>query len=799
MIATIFQSQKTTGKIPISPTGNKKFQFETKKCSSINEIFFYLTSNFFLNIPLVKNTFNYKRRESLENLFVKTLEYVVVDLDGITKLSDRNICVNWFREQGYKCILAESRNPLNIKGIIEVNDLTPKETKQTLKSIEKYLPCKVDKSVTHYGSYQAPILKNVILYEGGHKKLQKVEAPEVILSNIKIPLNIQDICKNKFKELGFIFHEQKNNAIVCSHPSERKSPKGYSWSPDFPFRMSHWNQDKIIDIWTEVIKTKEYKEFQKEDSKKLVQKIMPDIDFNTNQKFLNSNKQQVKNFLDSYKVLKIQSPMGTAKSNIIDEVIKQSHERELRVLLITNRISLADDISSKYKNIKHYQNSELEGKYQIGDNLVCQVNSLWKYSLKYFDVVIIDETTSLLFQLFNIEHKKKNIITKVFATRNKKVVLADAFLFDELVGLFGNSVLEINNGYRDNVELFMYSQVDKWVETILKSLKNGVITVSSGSIKMLKILELIFEEKGITYYTISAETSKQEKELVYKEFKKKIPKWNVIMYSPSITVGISILADSTEHFHLDRGNSMDVISSIQMIKRNRQATKIHLFLQERQQYMPTSLERIQLDDFTETDDDGDNLGMSDVGKKFAVVYKTFNILENRHKLSFLYLMKYQFNLDNLKNINKITEKIKPFTGKIGKLVKQKEQEKDLELFEKYKQLSPEELSDIEYSLFNKTKEEEKIKYFNKLIKDETLKLKKDKIELLVQEEIKTPGIINCYKNILLNPDIISKNNNYSYSIKDYKSFLKKDIDLKNYGYKKIKNIYRLNETLISIL
>ena len=93
----------------------------------------------------------------------------------------------------------------------------------------------------------------------------------------------------------------------------------------------------------------------------------------------------------------------------------------------------------------------------------------------------------------------------------------------------------------------------------------------------------------------------------------------------------------------------------------------------------------------------------------------------------------------------------------------------------------------------------KIKYFNKLIKDETLKLKKDKIELLVQEEIKTPGIINCYKNILLNPDIISKNNNYSYSIKDYKSFLKKDIDLKNYGYKKIKNIYRLNETLISIL
>ena len=65
------------------------------------------------------------------------------------------------------------------------------------------------------------------------------------------------------------------------------------------------------------------------------------------------------------------------------------------------------------------------------------------------------------------------------------------------------------------------------------------------------------------------------------------------MYSPTITVGISILADSKHHFHLDRGNSMDVVSSIQMIKRNRQAENIHLFLDERQKYQATNIERIE--------------------------------------------------------------------------------------------------------------------------------------------------------------------------------------------------------------
>ena len=421
MQVTVFQSTKTTGKIPYSPSGDKKFKFETYKVETIKDVFFHLASNFMLNIPLIRGTTNYRRRENLEHLFVQKLDYIIVDIDEISKMSDRNLWVNFFKQQNYKCILAESRNPLNIKGVLVVNNLTPKETKQALKILKEQanLPGKVDFSVTHYASYQAPILKSVILYEGGTKYLEKVEIEQVPYTPDIVPNDIQDICKNLFMQRGYQFHESKNGSICCSHFTEKKTPKGFTWNPNNPFKMFHWNPDRTDDIWSEAIKTKEYKIFQKIKAKEQIQEIMPKNTSNINKRFLDSEKRTVQKFFESYKILKIQSPMGTAKSTVIDEVLKQSNQRGLRVLLITNRISLADDISKKYKNIKHYQNSALEDKYQIGDNLVCQVNSLWKYSLKYFDTVIIDEVTSLLFQLLSLEKNVKNIIQKIFAVKNK--------------------------------------------------------------------------------------------------------------------------------------------------------------------------------------------------------------------------------------------------------------------------------------------------------------------------------------------------------------------------------------------
>ena len=72
--------------------------------------------------------------------------------------------------------------------------------------------------------------------------------------------------------------------------------------------------------------------------------------------------------------------------------------KDMRVLIITNRISVAQDFSNKY-SIKLYN----KDKYNVGDSVVVQYDSLWKYNIKNFDIIIMDEFISLML------HSRNNI------------------------------------------------------------------------------------------------------------------------------------------------------------------------------------------------------------------------------------------------------------------------------------------------------------------------------------------------------------------------------------------------------
>ena len=69
------------------------------------------------------------------------------------------------------------------------------------------------------------------------------------------------------------------------------------------------------------------------------------------------------------------------------------------------------------------------------------------------------------------------------------------------------------------------------------------------------------------------------KKLIYDLFEKnEHDKWDVLIYSPTLTVGVSNMNNNYYHFHYDSSISTDVISSLQMIKRTRKAKEIHMFI-----------------------------------------------------------------------------------------------------------------------------------------------------------------------------------------------------------------------------
>ena len=135
----------------------------------------------------------------------------------------------------------------------------------------------------------------------------------------------------------------------------------YKWYQDNPFILYQENSNEKLDIFNEVMRIPEFK---KEYNKKCEHELdeLFDIDDKEFYDVILDHYQQmprceneVQNFLNNYEILKVQSPMATKKSNVIEEVLKQAKKQNKKCLFITNRRSLANDISEKYK-ISNYQN-----------------------------------------------------------------------------------------------------------------------------------------------------------------------------------------------------------------------------------------------------------------------------------------------------------------------------------------------------------------------------------------------------------------------------------------------------------
>ena len=800
MKVTIFNAKKTTSKYPASPFDDGTFFFETKEVQNIFEVFDYMSGNFMLSMPLIKNTTALRQANAIKELLPTKLNYIIIDIDHVETHSNKEMCIKYFRDRDYEVILGESRNPMNIKGVMKCEPMSIKEAKQVLTDIQEYLPhpAELDMSVLSRAGYQAPIHKHKIHLQKKGTMYPKPTIVEEPVINVKVPDEIAQMCIDAFNEKGFSFNKINQDGYTCSHPSEVKSKNGFTWTRTHPFWMSHWNQARNVSVWNEVVQTPEYKKYQKAKSKQQVLDIIPVKEGNTNKRYLDNCVDKVTQFIEGPKnILRVQSPMGTGKSAIIEETIHQSRKNNLKVLFITNRISLADDIAGKYDNIKHYLGTELEGnEYNIGDNLVIQIDSLHKISPKYFDVVILDEYATTMLHLLSIEKHQRSIIKKLFSLSKRKLLLADAFLFD--TDIFGTDTIDIVNDYRDDTKLTFYKQKDNFVSDLIKTANDEPITFSSGSTQILKIVKMLADQQGISNITISSETPPAQRELIYKSMQSCIPRYQILMYSPTLTVGVSNENKALKHFHYDGGMSMNVLSSIQMIKRTRKAQTINLWLAERTKYLPVDELRIwqDLTDFRDEDDDGDDLGMSETGLKLAQIIKTNNTLENRHKVSFLELLRLQFDLKNI-NYNKV--EITPIVSKLSKIVKKKELDEKLDIFEEYQKMTPEELSEIECKMFGTNKKEIYVKEFQFLKSDETLELTEQQLDQLVQEEIKTPGVIASYKNIKLKPELISTSNNYQKTLKEYNKYLSQGINLLEYGYKKVRNKYVLNETLKGLL
>lgn len=655
-------------------------------------MFNILVSYWTLNIPLEKISEpirTYRRKENLEPFLGEKITYFILDIDKVNTLENSEKILEYFSK--YKCIIGQSKSfdnktNFNMKGILFIEPIDIKDAKSAISNLNYDLKewCDIDEAVARIASLNAPIGKNKILLnkdkvlykcefetrinkvENGYVSIEKKQT-KIDINNITGD-NLEEFCINIFKSMGFEpMKINDNSSIQFKHPTEEKSIGGYFWFSNSPYTMHHFNSTRSINIYDAVRKTPRGKELLNA-GLKYEDELQH---FNTASKVINTNEKylavsgtdidgkkfnrldEIKMFLEQKDGLyTIKSPMGTAKSTIIYEIIKESQYLDMRVLIITNRISVARDFSKKYK-MKLYNKDE----YNYGDSIIVQFDSLWKYDIHKFDLVIMDEFISLMCHSRNNLSNSSINIAKFFGAFNKKLVIADAFLTGYENFLLENktsNVWLLNNQYRDPTTLYSYEDKNFFFQKMLHSAKDGKITVSGTSLNFLNSAKALFEKHGKKCILLTATTPESTKELIYELFEKEDhDKWDIFLYSPSLTVGVSNLNNVHTHFHYDTSMSTDVISSIQMIKRTRKAKSIHMYITDRINYVKTTYDSVRdeyIGNIGKNIDqnflfDVDNYGtqkLSKIGKN-AIKIDTFkNILEFNHKKAMLWMMKYHF-------------------------------------------------------------------------------------------------------------------------------------------------------------
>lgn len=455
-------------------------------------------------------------------------------------------------------------------------------------------------------------------------------------------------CLYYFERQKFTFIENNGSSVkVSKEDSEGYIDNDYFWFPTTPYKMYHTDKWKIVDAFSEISKIPTHKKYWQIkcdlDLNELLSRDDKDnyqVQVNTQDLLPHTN--EVTSFLDSYQFLKISSPMATRKSNIIEEVVSQAHSRGQRVLFITNRVSLSHDIADKY-HVEHYQTQN----YRNG-SLVIQFDSLRKYLSNNghdkFDVVILDEVTSLLLYMTSTYKGKEKIYNdniKCFTElRSKKFVLADSFIIDFP---FKGKTLGICNNFREKLHVTEYLDKNFFTEKIRAKSKHALISVSSNEKKFLLDVKEMLEKQDKRVLLLTADT--ENKEQIYTILEQsKIP-YDAVLFSPTLTVGVSIMSNIEHHFHYDTSGTVSVIDSIQMTRRSRNAKNVHFFIRGRSSYKTTKIDVIRkvLKEPYRDIHLGEPVGLNHLGYFLSHIKQMRNILDNTHKYAFKALLGYQFD------------------------------------------------------------------------------------------------------------------------------------------------------------
>lgn len=303
----------------------------------------------------------------------------------------------------------------------------------------------------------------------------------------------------------------------------------------------------------------------------------------------------IRTVIDS-KLVYIQSEKSTGKTtNVLNTLLKYDNFENLKILVLSSRITFGYKMLGDLKNYGFRIYQEFKDYYINYPKIICQLDSLARLDVLEYDVVIIDESETLAkYKTSNhfIKNSKSDLILMTFECiirTSNQIIVMDADLSDRCINYYNNICktddykILINMYKYCNQYTINYLKKETWFLSLLDNInENKKIVIASASNNLAKNLYLYlinkFENKRILI--IHKETDIEEKKQLLLNVNKTWTNYDIIIYTPTITMGVSFdIPDYFENIYVyGCSNSLEAQSLCQMIHRVRNPRDNNIYL-----------------------------------------------------------------------------------------------------------------------------------------------------------------------------------------------------------------------------
>jgi hypothetical protein len=289
--------------------------------------------------------------------------------------------------------------------------------------------------------------------------------------------------------------------------------------------------------------------------------------------------------LSTHRTVFVISGTGTGKTQALKEYLSRPENDHKTVAAVSMRIAFTKDWVSKMDSFQSYQDIP-ERQIALGNHprLVIQADSLWRLGSQYPDILVLDESESIIEQFNAKTFSQQNRCSAVFQRllkRSEECIVMDACMKERSVNIVEryrgtNDSHLVYNQHKNAAgsKFFMSGNKEEQDRLLADKVKGGrKVVVSTDTKETADYLRVLLSQHTdpANILTLTSDTPADQKKTIFEDVNGHWSKYQVVIYTPVCTAGISFTrAHFDYHFAYYSGNSSNVWSWIQQDARARE-------------------------------------------------------------------------------------------------------------------------------------------------------------------------------------------------------------------------------------